>query len=294
MNNLRTQHFELFQKAKINDKRIPLRYNVSMSRNSITQALVLSIKPQGENNRSVCLLTKDRGIIYAILYGGPKSRLRSMVSPWNSGTIYLYTDEVRNSTKITDFDVKQFHPTFRENLFKSWAASLAAEVVLKTKCAGSIEPCYSLLNGFLDGLDIVDENEGRLGLIRFLWRYLYLLGVSPDTRECSNCSKSFFTGNLSSNNVKLESQNVYFSYSENAFICDDCGITSGINKDYYATLSCKALFYLDVASGAEMQVSRNLKIDESTVNELKEFVFYMIESDCGTRLKSLESGMGIL
>src|SRR5574344_858246 len=113
-----------------------------MPRNTSFESLILSTRPQGENNRSVCAFSSDDGIFYATLYGGPKSKLRALASPFNRGRMWLYRDEVRKTAKITDFDVQNFHPSFRENLYKSWAASLAAEVILKTKCAGSAEQCW--------------------------------------------------------------------------------------------------------------------------------------------------------
>ena len=139
-----------------------------MNRSSSTPALVLNLRPLGENNTSVTLITKTEGIIYATLYGGPKSKMRSLVTLWNSGNIFLYENSEKNQIKISDFDVKNYHTSFSQNLFKQYAASLAAELTIKTKCGGSYEECFSLLTGFLDGLDLVNEEQGRLGLIRFL------------------------------------------------------------------------------------------------------------------------------
>ena len=60
-----------------------------MGKSTITGGVVISLKPQGENNSLVCCFAENLGIIYASMYGGAKSRLRSLVSPWNSGTLYL-------------------------------------------------------------------------------------------------------------------------------------------------------------------------------------------------------------
>ena len=115
-------------------------------RNFSTPALILSTQISGENNRRVTVFSPDEGIHFATLYGGPKSKLRSLVSPMNSGVIYLYRDEVKNQTKITDFDVKNYHLSFRENLFKTYAASFATEILIKTKCAGSPKEAWKIIN----------------------------------------------------------------------------------------------------------------------------------------------------
>jgi DNA repair protein RecO (recombination protein O) len=105
-----------------------------MNRNFSTEAIILSIKSSGENNSTVTLLTKSNGILYATLYGGPKSKMKSLVTTWNSGVIYLYENPTVKGLKITDFDVKNYHSSFSQNLFKLWAASLVAEISIKKMC----------------------------------------------------------------------------------------------------------------------------------------------------------------
>ena len=78
-----------------------------MQRSYYTQAIVINIKQTGENNSSVTLLTPEKGIIYATLYGGPKSKLKSLVALWHSGKIWLY----ENPEKKTDEDKR--HGSFK-------------------------------------------------------------------------------------------------------------------------------------------------------------------------------------
>ncbi|QTQ14153.1 DNA repair protein RecO [Treponema parvum] len=283
-----------------------------MLRNSITDAVVLFVSPSGENNRSVCVFSMELGIIYAILYGGPKSKLKGLVSPFNRGKMYLYRDTVKNSIKITDFDVTNFHQTFRESLFKSWAASLASEIVIKTKCGGSPAECWKIFNGFLDGIELSDEDNGRLGLIRFLWRYLELLGIRPDTSFCARCGKAFFSERETSaaehgksNSAEYGSSRVEYSRtepaeliqtaaiympSENGFLCTSC---SAPDKGGFR-LCKQALHYLTAVSELEPKEVRSLRCTAKAVNEMRDLTFYMIEAAAGLRLKSIESGLGIL
>lgn len=265
-------------------------------RNIQKEALILSVKSSGENNRIVSFLTKDEGILTSILYGGPKSKLRSLVSPFNSGTIYLYNDEAKHSSKITDFDVKKYHLSFRESLFKTWAANLAAEVVISTKCAASPDEAFVMLNGFIDGLDITDENQGQAGLIRFLWRYIGLLGVQPDTTLCQRCHKPFYSGISGQNTLQYKTGGANYSHSENGFVCFDCYRASVDNPErfLFSELSSKSIVYLQVTSACEPSVSRNMKLSEEEINSLKGFVFSLLESIIGTKIKTLHSGIGIL
>ena len=262
-------------------------YNQFMSRNNSMEATVLSLKQSGENNRSVCFLTPDQGIIYGTLFGGPKSKLKSLVSPFNKGTLYLYTDETKKTSKITDFDVKSFHLSFRENLFKTWAANLGAEILIKTKCAGSPSQAFVLYNGLLDGMELCDENDSRLGLIRFLWRYMWLLGIKPDTSECRQCGKSFLTGKLTTDTIKYKAA---YIESENGFVCEEC--TSMSDKRF--VLSRPSITYLEAISVLSPREVRSIVISGQTLIELKDFCYWLIENACSSSLLSLQSGIGIL
>ncbi|MBP5402456.1 MAG: DNA repair protein RecO [Treponema sp.] len=265
-------------------------------RNIKRKALILTVKPQGENNRLITFLTKEEGLLTSLLYGGPKSRLRSLVSPWNFGELNLYNDEVRHLSKITDFDVEKYHPTFRESLYKTMAANVSTEIIMLTKCAGSNEECFTLLNGFLDGLDILDEQEGKKGLIRFLFRYLALLGIQPGDFRCIKCKSPFYSGNSLKNDVIYKSGGAFYSQSENGFICSDCvkSLFENSEKKHLFELTPKAVSYLEATSTCEPSVSRKMQLTAEEILALQGLVFSLISSGVGTKIKSLQSGIGIL
>lgn len=254
----------------------------SMNRNIIKDALVISVRENARDNRTVTLLTKD-GIEQSVLYGGPKSKLRGAVSPWNSGVIYIYGDAQKGTSKISDFDVKKYHATFRESLFKSFAAALAGEIAVRSNCAGSPDAAFVLLNGFLDGMDLCDEGAGRLGMIRFLWRYLELLGVRPDSGFCVRCGNSFSTSNFAGNVVS-------YSPGENGFVCPDCLA----QERHGPRININSLLYLNAAEKDNMAHARALKLSALEYEETKALLFQMTEDALGQRLKTISSGSGIL
>lgn len=270
-------------------------YDIGM-RNIKRKALILTCKMQGENNRLITFLTKEDGISTSILYGGPKSKLRSLVSPWNSGEINLYNDEVKHTSKITDFDVEKCHMSFRESLYKTMAANVATEIVILTKCAGSSEECFTLLNGFLDGLDLLDEREGKKGFIRFLFRYLGLLGIQPSDFNCVKCASPFYSRNQSQNDVVYKPGGAYYSQSENGFICSDClkSLFDSKERQQLFELTPRAVAYLNATSVCEPSVSRRMQLTDEEINLLQQLVFSLISSGVGTKIKSLQSGTGIL
>ncbi len=246
-----------------------------MQRNLVTLATVISIKPSGENNASVCFLTKEEGVVYGILYGGRKSRLRSLVSTWNTGILYLSFS--KGSYKISDFDVKEYHPSFRENIFKSCAASLAAEVALKTKCAGNSEVCWALVNGFLHGLDVCQAQDAAVsGLIRFLWRYLELLGLQPDGAACARCGELLYTGG-------------FYAQHENCFLCSNCA-----KSGYPVFVGGEGLRYLSFISSVSPAEAASSVVPADSVDQLKNLLYFLIENACDSVLLSLKTGAGVL
>lgn len=260
-------------------------YDDCMSRNFVTDAIVFSVKPLGENNSSVCFLTREFGIVYATMYGGAKSRLRSLASAWNSGRAFLYTKEKSpdlHGSKLSDFDVKNYHLSFRENLYKLYAASFAAELIIKTNCAASFELCWHLAKGFFDGLELANNHESSLGLIRFLFRYLDLLGVKPDASHCAICKKKFAYGNDDENAV-------VYDETENYFVCASCA-----KKEARFFLSEEAALYLVAATDEDAKTARAKKISSEAEKNAKSLVFFLAEQAAGTKLKSLDIGRTML
>ncbi|MBP5519152.1 MAG: DNA repair protein RecO [Treponema sp.] len=257
-----------------------------MNRSSSTNAIILSLKPLGENNSSVTLITPESGIVYAVLYGGPKSRLRSLVAQWNSGKVWLYENPEKKQIKISDFEVTNYHASFSQNLFKSYAASLAAELAIKTRCGGSAAQCFQLVNGFLNGMELCDEKQSRLGLLRFLWRYLELLGIQPQTHACGSCGKTFLDTRFAPDAVS------YYNGMENCFICPNCG--EHVSRENMISVKTTAVQYLSALSVLSPAEARKLSINEEIYGQIKQLVFFLIENSIDQKLNSIETGMGIL
>lgn len=271
-----------------------------MNRNSSADALVLCVKPGGgENNRLALLLSPQKGIFTAVVYGARKGKLRSVVSPYHSGTVWLYSDKVKQSVKITDFAPIRYRQDIRNSLYKTYAASLCSELILKTQ--GSVDACavWHLANGFLDGLNICSEKEAQKGTLRFLWRYIGLMGLQSDCTQCTRCASE---------------HPAYYSASENGFLCEDCAaqydsaLTNQYNggSDGYNTagsayaqaglfsIGAQGLAYLQALCEQSPKQVRSLVLEDESMRRLHDFLYYLIENCAGTKLKTLAAGKGIL
>lgn len=258
----------------------------AMSRHTQEQALVLTSRLVGEDNRIITLLGPERGIFEAMLYGGRKSKLRSLVSPWHSGTIWLYQDKLKNSIKISDFEPIAFRPSLRENIYKNMAASLATELVIKTHAADEAHDCWILFCGLLDGMELSDENKCRSGLLRFLWRYLGILGLQADCLHCTHCGELL---------IQQEARAIHYSTLEAGFLCPSCHQQGEIphHPAEGFLVGQEAVHYLQLTT-TSMQQARSMVLSHDAYHQLRQLLFYLTSFAVGSRLKTLDTGLGIL
>lgn len=257
-----------------------------MARHSLEQALILTSRQAGEDNRIITMLSPGRGVLDAMLYGGRKSRLRSMVSPWHSGRIWLYHDHSRNTAKITDFEPLKFRATLRENLYKNMAASLATEFVIKTRAAAEPQATWNLLCGFLDGLELSAEDACRKGLLRFLWRYIGLLGERPDCASCARCAEPL----ARDGDARPEEAAAFYVEDENGFLCAECarGTDGGMK------LTAEAVRYLSAAAAFTGSRARTMPLSVLSESQVRSLVLHLVTVAAGFRLRTMDAAIGIL
>jgi DNA repair protein RecO (recombination protein O) len=145
-------------------------------------ALILRVRLSGEANREAWILTAEEGILRATVFGGPKSKLRAYVEPYHQGTLWVYRDPVRDSRKITDFDVQSWKPGIRESYERS-AAAIAETILAGYGGGGSWEEAFSLANASLEALETADEPCCARIFIYFLWNWAEILGIRPALDE---------------------------------------------------------------------------------------------------------------
>jgi len=160
-----------------------------MSRSKTYRALVLQVRQSGEQNREAVFFTQEEGIIRATLFGGPKSKLRSYVSSFHQGTLWVYEDPVRNSKKITDFDVQFWRPALRESYARLMAGSTLLEIVLASQGGGSSwEEAFTLTTETIETLNTISEQSIPSLVTYFFWNWLKQLGLLPELDQCQHCA----------------------------------------------------------------------------------------------------------
>ncbi len=253
-----------------------------------SEALILSVKDFGEGHRNAVLLLPGEEhcsrILEAAVFGGPKSKMRGLVVPYQSGTVWLYSNPIKNSNKITDFKVTEYRIGLRDNLTRLWCAAFASELAVKLK--GNID--WEILNFFLTGISYSNEAECRTALLRFLWRVIIFSGIAPEVETCNRCGLHL-SGKIENLSFVKNNENeevLFYIPNEDACVCKNCLQKGEPNFK----LSSESLLYLFAVKNLIPKISRTLNISEKTYSELKHFLFYLIKSQTEGTFRTLESG----
>lgn len=241
------------------------------SRNYQVQALILDISDIPSSHKLVTFLIYNDGqasLLKATLFGGAKSKLSSYILQFYTGTLWIYTNPVKDANKIVDFSPIKLRSSIRNSLSRIWAASFASELAIKLK--GCIS--WSLVNAFLDGINASDDVQCHLGILRFIWRVAYTSGLAPTIDVCDSCHKKLIS-------------DVYFDHSLNAFLCSNCCV----NTKNSSHLSKDAQNYLMAILNEEPKNVRKISLSENSISCLTTFLFRFVTNIAGDSFYSFSS-----
>ncbi len=252
-----------------------------MARNESFPAIVLRSREQGESNRLITLFSASSGILDVFLFGGPKSKLRSLAAPYHCGRAWVYYDPVRDSRKLSDFDPSDTYPGIREKLKSSMHAALWAELLIRSRAgAGDFEHAFVLLLACLSGLDKLEEEDCAYASYVFLWRYAGLLGSRPQMQSCGICA-----GHIREDRVE------YYSIGQASFLCPDCGAEEGIRL---INIGPGLRRYLERIADLEPSQALRLRLDSEGRRACQALVFALAKEMAQGSLNALDMGEGLL
>lgn len=252
-----------------------------MQRNSRTRAVVLTSRDWRETNRSLCLFTEEEGLLWATVYGGGKSKLRGLASPYHEGDAWIYYDPVRDSRKLSDFEPRLLFPGVRESLARSVAASLAAELAMKTHSGGGEHRRqYALLVDALSAIDRLEEARVPYAAIQLASRELELAGLLPELSRCSHCGRPF-----------QAAENC--APGEAGVACASCAEREGWGALHSAP-GADALAYLAASMKLPFKEALRLSLGEGPRRRLSSLLLAQAAKAIGSPLKSVEAGGDLL
>jgi DNA repair protein RecO (recombination protein O) len=234
-------------------------------------------------------MTAENGLVDAFVFGGPKSKLRSLAAPYSAGKAFIYHDPVRDFSKLSDFEVIEPFSGLREGLRKIWAASLIAEFLTRTSGGGGDFPAVlGLALEALRGLEDLGEDKAEYPALLFLWRMLGIIGLMPDTDSCASCGAGL-----------NPDEAAFYSAHSGGFLCGDCERAEAFSPQGSSIVeSCQisggAHRFLARSAGLPFAAVLGANLAPASLESLKALVYGLARRAAEGPLVTLSSGAGIL
>ncbi len=181
-----------------------------------------------ETSQIVTFFTKSTGKIGAIAKGSkrPRSAFDGPIEMFSYGEIVFSDPTKEKLVTLTEFQQHGF-TGLTNNLFAFNCCLFAAELL--NKLTDDYDPHPELFDGFLHFLQDVNEHQRSSIehrhilslLILFQLTLLSEIGLMPVLNACANC-KIKYEIQITSDERRATSNEVYFSSSANGMICKDC------------------------------------------------------------------------
>lgn len=260
-------------------------------RTSSFDCIVLRCRESPSGARIITLLSDEAGLVEAFVFGGPKSRLRSLASPWHEGRAWIYRDGAKDFVTLRDFDAIREFPGVRANLDAISATSLAGEFIMATSAlGGDWLDAKTLFIDFVDALDVLlTENPVRLkgiidrAVILFCVRAIQAMGLMPDPGECSSCA-----GAIPSDGVQS------YSRRHGGFMCTACSAGAGygaVRDSGLIPLPAGALAWLAATECMDFRQAMRTGLGAEAQSALKASMFDLLRKSAESPLRTLESGL---
>lgn len=272
------------------------------SRNQSYECVILRIRESPAGDRIASLLTAESGLLDVFVFGGARSKLKSLASPYAQGKAYVYLDPVKDFRRLTDFDVARSNPGLREKLERLWSAGLVAEILLKTSGGGGdFAHVEELAATTFLRLSEAQGEDTAYPLVLFLWRLLTVLGLGPDPGECVGCggrtgvpvqggsgSTPLYSARDEGFYCAACSQRVFYAggRSLEEGVCGEASATTG-----FVPVTEGVLKWLSRAGERSFDEAMSVRLDRISLARLKELVFWLARRAADSPLHSLDMGM---
>jgi DNA repair protein RecO (recombination protein O) len=258
-------------------------------RNLVYQCLVLRAKEAPSGSRILSLMTAEVGLLDVFVFGGPKSKLRSVASPYSAGRAFVYYDPVRDFYKLSDFEVVEAFSGLREGLRKLMGAGFVAEFLQKTSGGGGDFPeVLGLSLEALRGLEAAPEEKADYPALLFIWRMLGILGLMADPETCAACGAP----------LECDSSCLYSSHA-GGFLCARCA-----ESEAFSSREGQVFEAWPLTGGAHRWLARSgplpfsevlgATLSPASLDGLKALLYHLAARAAEGPLASLKPGMGLL
>ncbi len=241
-------------------------------RNHVHDAVVLRTRESPSGARILTLMTRDSGLLDAFVFGGAKSALRSLASPYIHGSAYIYADPVKDYRTLRDFAVAESFTGLRESLERLQCAALACETTIRTSGGGGESAsCMDLLLDTLRELDRAPPGAEPYAAFLFIWRELGIMGLQPDLSACVHCGAPL-------------ARDAWLDPMGEGLVCPACA-----QDDHGAMIPSGSRAWLARTEGRGFRDALTAKADQATIAGLRALLFPLARMAAEGPLHSLDT-----
>ncbi|HEX7049558.1 MAG TPA: DNA repair protein RecO [Longimicrobiales bacterium] len=157
-----------------------------------TEAIILQTFAYSETSKILRLLTRTHGVRSAIARGAlrPRSRYGGVLEPFSVGTATLYLKDGRELQTLSAFELGHSGQALGRDLVRFGAASLLAELVLRTASEEADIGRFTQLRGALMRLEAAEPARLEAVALGEAWAMIARLGFAPALETCSGCGRT--------------------------------------------------------------------------------------------------------
>lgn len=181
-------------------------------------ALILRGFAYGDTSRILRLLTPEHGVVGAIARGArrPRSRFSALLDPFGDGVAVLLLRDGRDLQTLTAFDLTTSRRGLGRDLRRYGAASLVAELLMRTATTAASQELYARAIDGLDRLDRVAPEDVEAAGLGTAWSLVEHLGFGPELDACTRCGRPLDPA-----------EEAVFDYGAGGVRCSRCGAVEG-------------------------------------------------------------------
>ncbi len=180
----------------------------------VTEAIVLHAFDYLETSRIVRLMTRDAGIQSVLARGARNSRKRfgSAVDLFAQGSVEIEMRPNRELQSLSTMEVSRARPQLAMDVGRFTAASMIAELALRTSSDEPAPGQFDSIEAALDGIAQAPPEATVDAALAGAWHIIATLGFTPAVDHCANCHADIDP-----------TARVAFSHAAGGALCPRCG-----------------------------------------------------------------------
>lgn len=181
-------------------------------------AIVLQAFPYSETSKILRLLTAPHGVQSVMARGArrPKSRYGGILEPFTDGSASFYLKANRDLHTLREFELQRPRQRLGRDLVRFGAASLIAEIVMRTASDQESPEVFHSVRSALDDLQSVPASQLEAVALAHTWTLITILGFGPAVDRCVHCG-----------GPNPDEGDLYFDYGAGGSLCGSCGALAG-------------------------------------------------------------------